>query len=113
MDFDEYQKQSRITAKYNEADDTFTYPLLGLVGEAGEVADKVKKHMRDDGKYHPSELNEEQKRELAKELGDVLWYLAQLSTELGYSLSEVAKMNIEKTHSRMDRGKLSGSGDNR
>lgn len=113
MNFDEYQKQSRITAGYKEAGDNFTYPLLGLVGEAGEVADKVKKHMRDEGKYHPSELNDEQRLELAKELGDVLWYLAQLSTEIGFDLSEVAQLNIDKTHSRMNRGKLGGSGDNR
>ena len=113
MDFNQYQKKSRITATYEDQGNNFTYPLLGLVGEAGEVADKVKKHMRDDGKYHPSELTDEQKFELAKEIGDVLWYVAQLSTELGYDLEKIAEINIEKTHSRMERGKLGGSGDNR
>lgn len=113
MDFQEYQEKSRVTAKYPEAGDTFTYPTLGLVGEAGEVADKFKKHMRDNDILRPSQLSEEQKQELAKEFGDVLWYIAQLCSECGLSLTEVAEMNIDKLYSRMDRGVLGGSGDNR
>ena len=113
MDFTEYQKQSRVTAGYEDAGDTLTYPLLGLVGEAGEVAEKIKKHIRDDAITRPSQMNEAQKAEMAKELGDVLWYLAQLSTEIGWNLEDIAKRNIEKTHSRKDRGRIGGSGDNR
>lgn len=113
MDFTEYQQKSRKTAVYPEADNNLVYPTLGLVSEAGEVADKLKKHMRDDGVHTPAELSAEQKTELAKELGDVLWYVAQVATELGSDLGSIADMNIEKLYSRMDRGKLSGSGDNR
>lgn len=113
MDFKEYQEKSRKTALYPEVGDTFQYPILGLVAEAGEVADKLKKHIRDRNLYKPSDLNEEQKQELAKELGDVLWYLSQLATELGVSLDEIAEQNIEKLYSRMERGKIGGSGDNR
>jgi len=113
MDFNEYQKKSRTTAGYEDAGDTLTYPLLGLVGEAGEVAEKFKKHIRDDAITRPSQMNETQKSEMAKELGDVLWYLTQLSTEIGWSLEDVATHNIEKTHSRKDRDRIGGSGDNR
>lgn len=113
MDFKEYQEKSRVTAKYPDLGDNFTYPALGLAGEAGEVADKVKKLMRDHDNFKPSELTAEQKLELAKELGDVLWYLTQFATELGYELDEIAAQNIEKLYSRHERGKLGGSGDNR
>ncbi len=113
MNFKEYQEKSRVTAVYPEAGDTFQYPVLGLLAEAGEVADKLKKHIRDRGLYKPSDLNEEQKTELGKELGDVLWYLSQLATELGVDFDDVAGQNIEKLYSRKERGKLGGSGDNR
>lgn len=113
MNLNEYQEKSRGTAKYPDAGDTLQYPVLGLVSEAGEIASKCKKHIRDDGITIPSQFSDEQKLELAKELGDVLWYVSQLATELGYDLDEVAQMNIEKLYSRMDRGKLGGSGDNR
>ena len=113
MDFKEYQEKSRVTAKYPNAGNDFMYPTLGMVAEAGEVADKLKKHIRDDNIHTPSELSNEQKKELAKELGDVLWYVAQLATEFEVELEDIAAMNIEKLYSRMDRGKLGGSGDNR
>jgi len=113
MDFKEYQTESRKTAMYPELGNTFLYPILGLLAEAGEVADKLKKHMRDDGITTPAQLSEGQKTELCKELGDVLWYLSQLTTECGISFDDVASMNIDKLHSRMERGKLGGSGDNR
>ena len=113
MDFKEYQKKSRVTALYPNKDNDFTYPLLGLMAEAGEVADKIKKHIRDDGINTPSELSPEQKKELAKELGDVLWYVSQLVTELDGDLEEIAQMNIDKLYSRMERNKIGGSGDNR
>ncbi len=108
MNFQEYQTKSRKTAIYKDAGNNYVYPTLGLVGEAGEIANKLKKVQR--GDYA---LTDEVKKEVSKELGDVLWYVAQLATELGASLDEIAQSNIEKLYSRMDRGKLGGSGDNR
>lgn len=113
MNFNEYQEKSRKTATYPNAGNEFAYPVLGLVAEAGEVADKIKKHIRDDAIHTPDALNDEQRAALEKELGDVLWYIAQLSTECGIEMNSVAEKNIEKLYSRMDRGKLGGSGDNR
>ncbi len=109
MTFEEYQKSSRRTAIYPNTGKNIIYPVLGLTSEAGEVADKLKKILRD----HDGVIDEAKKQELAKELGDVLWYVAQIATEIGLPLEEVAAMNIEKLMSRFERGKLSGSGDNR
>jgi NTP pyrophosphatase (non-canonical NTP hydrolase) len=109
MTFEEYQKESRKTAVYPNVGENFVYPTLGLVGEAGEVAEKIKKILRDDGGV----VSEEKRKEIAKELGDVLWYLAQISSELKLSLEEIAALNIEKLKSRAERGMLHGSGDNR
>lgn len=109
MDFEEYQKISRKTAIYPDKDNNFVYVTLGLIGEAGEVAEKIKKVLRDSNGI----LDEERKQSLKKELGDVLWYLAQLSTELGLSLDDIACFNIEKLSSREQRGTLHGDGDNR
>ena len=109
MDFKEYQEKSRVTAKYPDLGNNWAYPVMGLCGEAGEVANKMKKVMRDDNGV----VSDEKKEEVKKELGDVLWYMAQLATELGLSLDEVAQANIEKLYSRLERGKIGGSGDNR
>lgn len=109
MTFEEYQKKSRRTAKYPNADNNFIYPTLGLCGETGEIAEKIKKIIRDENNI----LTEEKKTELKKELGDVLWYLSQVSTELGLSLEDIAKTNLEKLLSRLERGVLHGNGDNR
>ncbi len=112
MDFSEYQKQSRKTAKYPGADTpgtNYVYPVLGLVGEAGEVAEKMKKVLRDEAGI----ITDAKKEEIKKELGDVLWYIAQLSTELGLSMDDVAQANLDKLFSRLERGKLHGDGDNR
>lgn len=109
MNFKEYQEKSRKTAIYPQAGNNFIYPTLGLSGEAGEVAEKIKKVVRDNGGV----VNEEAKKELEKELGDVLWYVSQLASELKLSLNKIAEKNIEKLYSRMDRGVLKGSGDNR
>jgi len=109
MDFEEYQKISRKTAIYPDKDNNFVYVTLGLIGEAGEVAEKIKKVLRDNNGI----LDEERKQALKKELGDVLWYLAQLSTELGLSLDDIACFNIEKLSLREQRGTLHGDGDNR
>ncbi len=109
MEFKEYQEKSRKTAVYPNKDNNFIYPTLGLSGEAGEVSEKIKKVIRDRGGIIDGETREA----IKKELGDVLWYVSQLATELGISLDEIAEKNIEKLYSRMERGKLNGSGDNR
>jgi NTP pyrophosphatase (non-canonical NTP hydrolase) len=109
MNFEEYQEKSRKTAKYPEAGNNYIYPTLGLSGEAGEVAEKIKKVIRDKG----GEINDETRSEIKKELGDVLWYVSQLATELGLSLDDVAESNIQKLYDRMERGVLQGNGDNR
>lgn len=108
MDLSEYQRQSRRTAEYPR-DAWLAYPALGLAGEAGEVAEHAKKAIRDD----EGKVNEERKAAMSKELGDVLWYVAQLASELGLSLDEIAAQNLEKLFSRQARGVLSGSGDDR
>ena len=105
----DYQKQSRRTAVYPNAGSDIYYPTLGLASEAGEVAGKVKKVLRDNN----GKMTDERRIELKAELGDVLWYVAQLATELGFDLDEVASENLDKLFSRQDRGVLQGSGDNR
>ena len=105
----EYQELSRRTATYPGAGDNIVYPTLGLAGEAGEVAEKVKKLLRDDGGV----MSDERRDALAGELGDVLWYVAQVATEAGLDLEEIAQGNLDKLLSRQRRGVLSGSGDSR
>lgn len=109
MNFEEYQNCCKNSALYKVIGKSFVYPALGLGGEAGEVLEKVKKIFRDNS----GEVTDQIRVELAKELGDVLWYVATLCTEFGLSLEEVAETNIAKLSSRLDRGKISGSGDNR
>jgi NTP pyrophosphatase (non-canonical NTP hydrolase) len=105
----EYQERSRRTATYPGAGDNIVYPTLGLAGEAGEVAEKVKKLLRDDGGV----MSADRREALAGELGDVLWYVAQVATEAGLDLEEIAQGNLDKLLSRQQRGMLSGSGDSR
>jgi len=110
MELSDYQRLSRRTAVYpTSAGSPLTYPVLGLTGEAGEVAEHAKKLIRDDG----GELTPERREAMGKELGDVLWYVAQLATELGLELDEIAQANLDKLLSRQQRGVLSGSGDER
>ena len=109
MDFQTYQKKARETAKYPNLGSNNIYPTLGLVGEAGEVAEKIKKVIRDKN----SIFDEESKLAIKKELGDVLWYLSNLCTEFNFSLDEVALNNLEKLKLRAAKGKISGSGDDR
>ena len=109
MKLDDYQNKSRKTAVYPDIGKNIVYPTLGFVGEAGELADKVKKIFRDDNGV----INPEVMAAIADEIGDVLWYMAQLCSELHISLSSVAKSNLVKLLSRMERGKLHGSGDDR
>jgi len=110
MDFKEYQNASKKTDKGTVIKDSqIAYYALGLVDESGEVAGKIKKLYRD----YDGNLTEEYKKEIAKELGDVIWYLSQLCTKLDLSFEEVAQLNIEKLYSRLERNKITGDGDNR
>lgn len=109
MQMNEYQEAARKTAIYAGFGKNFVYPALGLCGEAGEVAEKIKKIIRD-GK---GVITGEQRVELEKELGDVLWYIANLGAELGLEMDNIAQKNLDKLKSRQERGKLHGSGDNR
>ena len=108
MTINEYQEGALRTAIYPESR-RIIYPTLGLTGEAGEVADKVKKVIRDNN----DEFSDERKLQIALELGDVMWYAATLAHDLGYSLDEICQMNLDKLASRMQRNKLHGSGDER
>ena len=111
LSLNEYQNEAMRTAIYPRfRDGTIPlYPVLGLTGEAGEVAEKVKKILRDKNGF----ATEEDKQEIAKELGDVLWYIANLAKDLNYSLEDIGQMNLDKLNDRKDRGALGGSGDNR
>ncbi len=109
MDFSSYQTKSRKTAKYPSIGHPVVYPTLGLTNEAGEVAGKIKKIFRDKSGV----ISAADREALKGELGDVLWYLAQVCTELEISFDEVAEHNIEKLYSRLERGKIGGDGDNR
>jgi NTP pyrophosphatase (non-canonical NTP hydrolase) len=109
MNFTDYQTRSRKTAGYPAIGHPVIYPALGLVNEAGEVAGKIKKVFRDKG----GEISAETREALKAELGDVLWYLAQVATELDLSLEEIAEHNISKLYDRLDRGMIRGEGDNR
>ena len=108
MELSEYQRVSRRTAEYPRQA-WLAYPTLGLAGEAGEVAEHAKKAIRDDG----GTISEPRREAMAKELGDVLWYVAQIATELGLDLDQIAEGNLAKLLSRQQRGVLSGSGDDR
>lgn len=109
MDFSDYQRDSRRTAHYPPIGHAVIYPTLGLTNEAGEVAGKIKKIFRDKAGV----ISEADREALKAELGDVLWYLAQVCTELGLSLEEVAQHNLDKLASRQARGVIGGTGDER
>lgn len=106
----EYQRIAKEFAMFPE-EYRIIYPAFGLVGEAGEVAEKIKKHLRTDG--DPQRLSEVDAEELAKELGDVLWYLAVLADALGYDLDYIAYKNLDKLADRAERSVIHGDGDNR
>ncbi len=107
--FGPYQEQSRKTYSDIHVEGSIVYPTLGLANEAGEFAGKVKKLYRDKG----GQLSDEDREALKSELGDVLWYLTQLCTNLGFTLEEVAEANLDKLFSRQERGAISGDGDRR
>jgi NTP pyrophosphatase (non-canonical NTP hydrolase) len=109
MNFNDYQDKAKATAKYPVIGQGVIYPTLGLANEAGEVAGKIKKIFRDKAGV----ISEPDRQALQAELGDVLWYLAQVATELNLSLDEIAGHNIEKLLDRLERGKIQGDGDNR
>jgi NTP pyrophosphatase (non-canonical NTP hydrolase) len=108
MNFHEYQQKAGETALYPNRGNHIAYPALGLAGEAGEVAEKVKKVLRGD-----REIDDTFRNELEKELGDVLWYVAAMCHELGVDMQFVAEENIAKLASRKERGVIRGSGDDR
>jgi NTP pyrophosphatase (non-canonical NTP hydrolase) len=115
MNFNDYQKQAMTTELMKRSvvlsahDPAFVAKILGLVGEAGEVAEKFKKIVRDKNGV----VSNEDKADIEKELGDVLWYISALADYLGLELDDVANKNLEKLFSRRDRGVQTGSGDNR
>jgi len=108
MNFDEYQSGARKTAIYPQ-DYLITYPALGLVGEAGEIANKVKKILRDDNGV----CSDQKREQLVEEMGDVLWYLAALASDLDVSLDMIATSNLKKLSDRATRNALGGEGDHR
>ncbi|KPV52781.1 nucleotide pyrophosphohydrolase [Kouleothrix aurantiaca] len=107
--FSTYQRESRKTWGVIDVNHPIVYPTLGLVNEAGEVAGKIKKIFRDKG----GAIGDADREALKYELGDVLWYLTQICTELGLTLEDVAAANIEKLFSRLERGQIRGEGDER
>lgn len=109
MNFSDYQQLARSVALYPRVESNLYYPALGLGGEAGEVLNKIKKVMRD----HADIVSDEMREDLKNELGDVLWYVAALASELGLNLDDIAQANVNKLLSRKERGVLHGSGDDR
>lgn len=109
MELNDYQENARKTAVYPDVGKNLWYPTLGLAGESGEVAENVKKFYRDDGGV----MTDERKAKIVKELGDALWYIANVACELNVSLMEVAVTNLYKLQDRSNRDKIHGSGDNR
>ncbi len=107
MNFDEYQQKSKVTDTGTTIGTHFGYLTMGLIGEAGELANKIKKVFRDDD----GKVTDSRKEEVEQELGDVLWYMSQLATDFELSLDDVAQANLDKLLSRKDRGTISGSGD--
>jgi NTP pyrophosphatase (non-canonical NTP hydrolase) len=108
MDLNEYQQAAQRTAIYPDHHRVL-YPALGLASEAGEVAGKIKKVLRDrDGDFDRAPVEA-----IKDELGDVLWYVAALAGDLGLSLEAIAAANLDKLASRQERGRLGGGGDRR
>lgn len=112
MKLDEYQAEAYKTA-LELARNSIQYPAMGLAGEAGEVIEKVKKLWRDKAVVMPQDVLPGDGKEIVRELGDVLWYVSVLAFNLGYTLEEVAQMNLNKLKDRDDRGVIQGDGDSR
>jgi len=109
MTFTEYMKNTIPTVKYPNMGNNLYYPTLGLAGEAGEVANKIKKIMRDNG----GGITDGIRNDIAGELGDCLWYIAAICRELKIDLEEVANEDLAKLKKRLKRGTILGKGDNR
>ena len=107
MRFNEYQKDARSTLL--PGCNNFAYLVFGLCGETGEVAEKFKKEIRKGGAL----CNDEFTESVAKELGDVLWYITILANKLGYDLEDIAQLNTDKLTSRKERNQIEGNGDDR
>lgn len=99
MTFEEYQNEAKTTALYPRRLSNLEYPTLGLAGEAGEVANVVKKIQRD----HGGVITDDTRAKLKDELGDVLWYISACADELGMTLSEIAQFNVAKLAKRHGR----------
>ena len=110
MNFNEYEAKAKETAIYPK-EAKILYPTLGLGGEAGEVLEKIKKIYRKDPTFQT--ITNEQREEIKKELGDVLWYVTIIGADLGIHLEDIAQLNVQKLASRKDRGVLHSEGDNR
>ncbi len=108
MTFDFYEKKALETAVYG-AGNEIIYPALGLANEAGEVLGKIKKVLRDNN----GEFSGDKKKQIADEVGDVLWYIAAMANDLGISMEEIALSNLVKLKDRQERNVIQGSGDNR
>jgi len=113
MNFKTYEKAAWSTFKLDKSPMQIPYLALGIAGEAGEVADKIKKLIRDNGNGEMPAIPEDKRQAIKLELGDVLWYVSCLSKALGFELEEIADANIEKLASRQNRGVIGGSGDMR
>jgi len=113
MHFNDYQTTALEFAMYPNRGNNFIYPIIALTEETGELAGKAKKLMRDKAVFIPSEMTDEDRLAMQKEMGDVLWYLAALAQELGTTLGAVAELNIAKISDRRERGVRQGSGDDR
>jgi len=107
-DLDMYQQVAKTTAIYPR-EQAIIYPTLGLTGEAGEVANKVKKIIRDG----TNKNNENLVQEISAEIGDCLWYISVLADDIGVKLSDIANSNLEKLENRKKKGTIHGSGDDR
>ena len=110
MNLNEYQKEALVTAIFSGDEfKDLAHWVFGITGESGEIAEKIKKIIRD----KDAKVSQDDKEELVKEMGDVLWYLAVLSEHLGYKFDEIGARNIKKLRDRQKRDKIGGKGDNR
>lgn len=103
LTFGEYQKRAMSTALY-PGDQLIVYPALGVSGEAGEIANQVKKMLRDDDGF----MTPERADKVADEIGDVLWYCAALAADCGFSLERLAQANLDKLQQRKETGTIKG-----
>lgn len=117
MELNEYQEHATKTAKYTDNLKTrlgrLAYVGLGLAGESGEVANKIKKTLRGDIDLNDPDAFAKFRADMVAELGDSLWYISQTGRELGITMEEIGQANIEKLRSRLDRNVIQGAGDNR